>query len=135
MKKSLLIASVAAVCLLGGCKDKKNMDNPFFAQWGTPYEIPDFGKIKPEHYMPAFEEGMKQQKEEIAAILNNTEAPTFENTIAALALVEADSLLGWECKNGYMGGRERIVWKLRQMEDRYGTGKAKMNTFEKMKGK
>ncbi|MCQ2300561.1 MAG: M3 family metallopeptidase [Bacteroidales bacterium] len=84
MKKSLLIASVAAVCLLGGCKDKKNMDNPFFAQWGTPYEIPDFGKIKPEHYMPAFEEGMKQQKEEIAAILNNTEAPTFENTIEAL---------------------------------------------------
>lgn len=84
MKKSLLIASVAAACLLGGCKDKKAMDNPFFAQWGTPYEIPDFGKIKPEHYMPAFEEGMKQQQEEIAAIVNNSEAPTFENTIEAL---------------------------------------------------
>jgi len=84
MKKSLLIASVAAACLLGGCKDKKNMDNPFFSQWDTPYEIPDFEKIKPEHFMPAFEEGMKQQQEEIAAIVNNTEEPTFENTIEAL---------------------------------------------------
>ena len=49
----------------------------------------------------------------------------YENTAAALPLVEADSRLGWECKNGYMGGRERIVWKLRQMEERYGVGKVK----------
>ena len=59
------------------------MDNPFFAQWGTPYEIPDFGKIKTEHYMPAFEEGMKQQMAEIDAIVNNPDAPTFENTVEA----------------------------------------------------
>ncbi len=59
------------------------MDNPFFSQWGTPYEIPDFGKIKTEHYMPAFEEGMKQQMAEIDAIVNNTEAPTFQNTVEA----------------------------------------------------
>ena len=84
MKKSLLIAAVAATCLLAGCKDKKNMDNPFFSAWNTPYEIPDFGKIKPEHYMPAFQEGMKQQQDEVAAIVANTEEPTFENTIEAL---------------------------------------------------
>ena len=59
------------------------MDNPFFAPWGTPYEIPDFAKIKTEHYMPAFQEGMKQQLEEIDAIVNNSEAPSFENTIEA----------------------------------------------------
>ena len=67
--------------LTTGCK--KSMDNPFFAQWGTPYEIPDFGKIKTEHYMPAFEEGMKQQMAEIDAIVNNPDAPTFENTVEA----------------------------------------------------
>ena len=81
-KTTLLIAGFAAVALLTtGCK--KSMDNPFFSQWGTPYEIPDFGKIKTEHYMPAFEEGMKQQMAEIDAIVNNPDAPTFENTVEA----------------------------------------------------
>ena len=81
-KTTLLIAGFAAMTLLTtGCK--KSMDNPFFAQWGTPYEIPDFGKIKTEHYMPAFEEGMKQQMAEIDAIVKNPDAPTFENTVEA----------------------------------------------------
>ena len=84
MKKSLLIVSCAALCMLAGCKDKKNMDNPFITGWDTPYGIPAFEQIKPEHYMPAFQEGMKQQKDEIAAIVANTEEPTFQNTIEAL---------------------------------------------------
>ena len=83
MKKSLLIAACATLVVFAGCKDKKNMDNPFFSSWETPYGIPDFGKIKTEHYLPAFEEGMRQQKEEIDAIVNNSEAPTFENTVEA----------------------------------------------------
>ncbi|MCR5445209.1 MAG: M3 family metallopeptidase [Bacteroidales bacterium] len=83
MKRTLLIAT-AALMLTVGCKDKKAMENPFFAEWNTPYEIPDFGHIKTEHYMPAFEEGMRRQKAEIDAIVNNPEAPTFENTVLAL---------------------------------------------------
>lgn len=84
MKKTTLLAA-ASLILLAGCKSKTsdNMDNPFFSAWGTPYEIPDFSRIKPDHYMPAFEEGMRRQKAEIDAIVNNTEAPTFENTILA----------------------------------------------------
>ena len=73
--------AAAATLLMAGCKDKKAMENPFFSPWNTPYEIPDFGKIKTAHYMPAFEEGMRQQKAEIDSIVNNPEAPTFENTI------------------------------------------------------
>ena len=71
--------------LATGCKNKKttDMENPFIAGFNTPYNIPDFGKIKTEHYMPAFEEGMRQQKAEIDAIVNNAEEPTFENTIEA----------------------------------------------------
>jgi len=81
-KSKFLALSFAALTLLAtGCK--KNMDNPFFNEWGTPYEIPDFAKIKTEHYMPAFQEGMKRQMEEIDAIVNNSEAPTFANTIEA----------------------------------------------------
>jgi len=82
MKKVLTVMAVA-LCLLTACKDKKNMDNPFFSVWNTPYEIPDFSRIQPEHYMPAFEEGMRQQKAAIDAIVNNSEAPTFANTIEA----------------------------------------------------
>ncbi|MBR3434312.1 MAG: M3 family metallopeptidase [Bacteroidales bacterium] len=83
MKKlTLLAVGIAMTAVLTtGCKSK--MDNPFFSEWGTPYEIPDFGKIKTEHYMPAFKEGMKQQMKEIDDIVNNSEAPTFENTIEA----------------------------------------------------
>ena len=77
------MACAAVLMLLAGCNDKKNMENPFFAEWGTPYEIPDFGRIKTDHYLPAFEEGMRRQKAEIDAIVNNPEAPTFENTILA----------------------------------------------------
>lgn len=58
--------------------------NPFFEKWTTPFEVPPFEQIKNEHYMPAFLEGMKQQQAEIAAIVNNTDAPTFENTIVLL---------------------------------------------------
>ena len=84
MKRTLIIAA-AATLLLAGCKEKKAMDdNPFFAEWGTPYEIPDFGRIKTEHYMPAFSEGIERQKAEIDAIVNNPEEPTFENTVLAL---------------------------------------------------
>ncbi len=82
MKRSLLIPALAML-LLASCKNQKEMENPFFSAWNTPYEIPDFSRIKTEHYMPAFKEGMARQKAEIDSIVNNSEAPTFENTILA----------------------------------------------------
>ena len=57
--------------------------NPFFSEWDTPYGIPDFGQIEDKHYIPAIEEGIRQQEAEIAAIIANTEAPTFENVVEA----------------------------------------------------
>lgn len=58
--------------------------NPFFETYKTPHQTIPFDKIKTEHYIPAFEEGMKQQAQEVDAIVNNPKAPTFENTIVAL---------------------------------------------------
>ena len=58
--------------------------NPLLHQPATPYGVPAFDKVEVKHYMPAFEEGIKQQKAEIEAIVSNPEAPTFDNTIAAL---------------------------------------------------
>jgi peptidyl-dipeptidase Dcp len=60
------------------------MDNPFFAAFATPFGVPPFDLIRPEHYMPAFERGMAEQKREIAAITASAEPPTFRNTLEAL---------------------------------------------------
>ena len=79
MKKTIVIMATALA--LVGCRE-----NPFFAEWDTPYGIPPFEKIKVGDYIPAVEEGIRQQNEEISAIVNCAEAPTFENTVAALDL-------------------------------------------------
>ncbi|MDR1881416.1 MAG: M3 family metallopeptidase [Prevotella sp.] len=67
-------------------------DNPFFSEFDTPNGVPPFDRIKTEHYMPAFEEGMKRQMAEIDSIVNKPEAPTFENTVVALD--ESGRMLG-----------------------------------------
>lgn len=58
--------------------------NPFMTESKLQYQAPEFDKIKDEHFQPAFEYGLKQQLFEIQQIANNTDAPTFENTILAL---------------------------------------------------
>ena len=58
--------------------------NPFLIPYNTPHDTAPFHQIKMEHYEPALLEGMKEQNEEIDAIVNNTEAPSFQNTIVAL---------------------------------------------------
>ncbi|MFC1731978.1 M3 family metallopeptidase, partial [candidate division KSB1 bacterium] len=60
--------------------------NPFFSEFDTPFGVPPFDDIREDHYMPAFTEGMKQQKEEVAAITGAVDGPTFENTIETLEL-------------------------------------------------
>ena len=61
-----------------------NQTNPLLEQPNTPFGVPAFDKVKIEHYLPAFEEAIRQNKAEIDAIVNNEDAPTFENTIVAL---------------------------------------------------
>jgi peptidyl-dipeptidase Dcp len=57
--------------------------NPFYQEWDTPYGTAPFSQIRTEHYLPAFKEGIKQEKADIQAIIDCKEAPTFENTVAA----------------------------------------------------
>jgi peptidyl-dipeptidase Dcp len=59
-------------------------ENPFFSEYQTPFKVPPFDQIQPEHYMPAFEKGMEEHKKEIEAIANNDAEPTFDNTVAAM---------------------------------------------------
>lgn len=86
MKRFLrLFAFTATIILVGACgKTKIVGDNPFFeAEWETPYGVPPFDRIAFEHYGPAFERGMSLENEEIVAIVENRDEPTFENVILA----------------------------------------------------
>lgn len=60
------------------------MENPFWREFDTPFAAPPFERIKIDHYAPAFERGIERQLAEVAAIADNDEAPTFENTIERL---------------------------------------------------
>lgn len=59
-------------------------ENPFFGEWTTPFGVPPFDRIKPEHYMPAFEKGIEDHDAEIKAIVAWPEDPTFATTVEAL---------------------------------------------------
>lgn len=61
-------------------------ENPFLAEWDTPFETPPFDQIKNEHFMPAFLKTMEMETAEIEAIVNNPETPTFKNTIEAFEI-------------------------------------------------
>jgi len=79
----LLAAVMITACNTGG-KEKAAGENPFFSEYDTPFGVPPFGEIKNTHFLPAIEKGIVEQAAEIEAIVNNTAAPDFENTIAAL---------------------------------------------------
>ena len=79
MIKKLILAG-AALALITSCK----MENPLLTESKAPFGAPEFDKIKTEHYLPAFEEGIKEGKAEIDAIVANPDEPTFENTIEAM---------------------------------------------------
>ena len=59
-------------------------ENPFLAEYSTPYEIPPFEEISYDDYLPALEEGISRHNAEIKAITDNDSTPTFDNTILAL---------------------------------------------------
>src|SRR5437667_8641942 len=60
------------------------VDNPLLKESTLTYHYPPFDKIKDEHFAPAIEAGMREQLKEIEPIANNSEKPTFENTVVAL---------------------------------------------------
>ena len=70
------------MAMLTACNTEKPA-NIFLQEWDTPYGTAPFSKITTDQYMPAFKAGLEEQKANIEAILANTEAPTFENTILA----------------------------------------------------
>ena len=79
MNKIIVLLMMA--CVFSACSQR---ENPLLAESSAPFGAPEFSQIKSSDYLPAFEEGFKQQKAEFDAIADNTEEPTFANTIDAL---------------------------------------------------
>jgi peptidyl-dipeptidase Dcp len=63
---------------------EQSATNPFFSEFKTPFGVPPFDKIKDGDYLPAIKKGIEDKQKEVAVIVNNTEKPTFENTIVAM---------------------------------------------------
>ncbi|WP_343330184.1 M3 family metallopeptidase [Polaribacter staleyi] len=90
MKKCITVAASLLLIISCSTKEVKKeniMDiskNPLLVKSTLEYGTPDFTKIKAKHFLPAILEGMKLQNEAIVKITQNTETPTFENTILAL---------------------------------------------------
>ncbi len=95
----LLIYSTLILLTITSCKDSKtenstdksanemntdSSENPLLVESTLPYSAPDFSNIKVEHFKPALKKGIELQRAAIDEIANNTEDPTFENTVLAL---------------------------------------------------
>jgi len=92
-----ILILITGVLMLMSCTSQE--ENPFFSDYGTPFETPAFNQIEEEDFLPAIKKGIKQHKQEIEAIVNNSADPTFQNVIIPLEksgqlLDRANSVLG-----------------------------------------
>jgi len=81
MKKTLFIIMTVFIAITSCNQKKRSMENPFFTEYRTPFQVPPFDLIDTSHYLPAYTKGIEEQQAEIDAIVNNPEPPDFENTI------------------------------------------------------
>jgi peptidyl-dipeptidase Dcp len=82
--KTTFVLIMLSLAALTACKKTMKSDNPFFNKYETPFEVPPFDQIKIAHFMPAYLKGFEEHNKEIETIINNTEEPTFKNTIKAM---------------------------------------------------
>ncbi|MCX6156469.1 MAG: M3 family metallopeptidase [Ignavibacteriae bacterium] len=80
MKTLFSILLISIICVVNSFAQ----DNPFLKPYDTPFNVPPFDKIKVEHYLPAFKEGIKQQEQTVERIVSEKSIPGFSNTIEAL---------------------------------------------------
>jgi peptidyl-dipeptidase Dcp len=92
MRFSFSLVTTLMIILTIGCAGSDSQPgsttdsttNPLLSEWDTPFGVPPFDAIQDDDYLPAFRAAMENHKEEIDAIINSSEPPTFANTIEAL---------------------------------------------------
>jgi peptidyl-dipeptidase Dcp len=83
LRKSIVLFAIGLCIFQTNNAQNRDMNNPFFSDYKTPFQVPPFNEIKLEHFKPAMEAGIVDQLAEIKAITDNKEAPDFNNTILA----------------------------------------------------
>ena len=78
--KKYLLSLLSAGVLVASCSQPQ-AENPLLVEWDTPYGIPPFEQVQPEHYIPAFKAAMAAELAEIDAIVNNTQLRKKEENI------------------------------------------------------
>jgi peptidyl-dipeptidase Dcp len=68
----------------GNSSPGRTASNPLLGEWTGRFGLPPFGALKPEHFAPAFEQGLSRHRTEIDAIAADPAAPNFDNTVAAM---------------------------------------------------
>ena len=85
IRASLILLALAMLpAILSGQQPPASSANPLLQAWTTPFGVPPFSEIRPEHFLPAIRAGVDEQRREIDAIAANPEPPTFANTIEAM---------------------------------------------------
>ncbi|MGL5016238.1 MAG: M3 family metallopeptidase [Bacteroidales bacterium] len=82
--KQVVLGLVATCFIASSCTQPVKEQNPFFVEWGTPFQVPPFEAIKNGDFLPAFKAAIAENQKEIEAVANSQEAPTFANTIEPL---------------------------------------------------
>ncbi len=78
------IAAISVIAQTSPVQNSNVTENPLLTESSLPYHVPPFDKIKDEHFAPAIEQGMREELKEVEAVADNSEKPTFDNTIVAL---------------------------------------------------
>jgi len=143
MRKTLITTAVSAALMLSACSEQSantsaavetstmtqapaTAENVLLTPSPLQYMAPQFDKITTSEYLPAFEQGIKEHNAELAAITNNSEAATFDNTIVALektgAILDRTqrvffNLSGLISDDNFTSIEEQIVPKLTAHQD------------------
>ena len=122
----LIVIMVAQSTLFAQKEDMDMSKNPLLTEWTGPYGgVPPWKSIKPDDFVPAFEKAIKMSKAELDAIADQTEAPSFENTMLAMekagaALNRLQSLFGVHTSNLNVGKIGDMEKKIAPMMSQYG---------------
>lgn len=84
MVKRLVVPALILVVSMTSLGSQPAPSNPLLQEWTTPFGVPPFAEIRPEHILPAMTQAISEQRKEVEAIVANGAAPTFANTIEAL---------------------------------------------------
>ena len=142
MKRLLTLSSLLFAMTMNlscGSETISESGNPLLEEWTTEFGVPPFDKIRTVHFEPAFNEAMQMHNDEIDAIVNSTEEPTFDNVIVALdnagvKLMEINLIFGMLSSSDLDAEMQEVQNRIMpRVEEHYNTIMLNDALFERVK--